>query len=345
MAAVSAKYRKYLRKAWHCVTRRITFRPCDISFKQEIKGRLLAKVAVKNPKMVRSASIGLEIAAFLVIVVTVWSLYVVVKSGLNLYVYGTCNPSNAASCSLGAEACSIEGAQLGFVDSVTSFKLHTYIANEFAGLGKTVAAVPSRMQTWSSEEYLPANVTYVNGYDKNKPTALEVVDPGCIYCQQLMRNIVASGFAERYNLAYIAYPIPSSTGQSGYKFPNSHLVVSYLEAMRMRPLDSTKRPVDWLILERMYTGSDQKGRSYQVVINGILGRDQTAELLQSWMREFGYNDKQVAEIVQLAASDRVAAVMRANEQIIKNQIKTVKIPTIIFDGRRHDGVVKTEDLR
>ena len=149
MAAVSAKYRRYLSKAWHCTFRRVTFRPCDISFKDEVKGRLLARVAVRKPKMVKAASIGLEIAAFLVIVLTVWSLYVVVKSGLNLYVYGTCNPSNAASCSLGAEACSIEEVKPSFIDSAKSFKLRRYLPALATGrlpiISRSMQATVSRM--------------------------------------------------------------------------------------------------------------------------------------------------------------------------------------------------------
>jgi len=344
MAAVSAKYRRYLGKAWHCTFRRVTFRPCDISFKDEVKGRLLARVAVRKPKMVKAASIGLEIAAFLVIVLTVWSLYVVVKSGLNLYVYGTCNPSNAASCSLGAEACSIEEVKPSFIESAKSFKLHEWFGNEFKSFGGTIVAIPTRAQNWKAQEYLPENVTYLGGYDASKPTAVEVIDPGCLYCQQLFRNIETADFAQRYNLAYIAYPIPDSTTSSGYKFPHSQLVVQYLEAIRMKPLEGAQNPVDWQLLERIFVGVDAQGLAYQAQFNSSLNRAQVTTLLDSWLEEFGYSEQQVREIKQLAGSDQVAAVMQGNEAIVKNRIKTVKIPTIIYDGRRHDGVVKAEDL-
>src|SRR6187397_490991 len=105
MAAFSAKYRRYVGKAWNCTWRRVTFRPCDTTFKQDIKDHLLAPLAVRRPGLVKPASIGLEILAVLVILTTIWSGYTVVKSAVNLYVYGTCNKQDSASCTLGAEAC------------------------------------------------------------------------------------------------------------------------------------------------------------------------------------------------------------------------------------------------
>jgi len=347
MAAVSAKYRRYLSKAWHCTFRRVTFRPCDISFKDEVKGRLLARVAVRKPKMVKAASIGLEIAAFLVIVLTVWSLYVVVKSGLNLYVYGTCNPSNAASCSLGAEACSIEEVKPSFVDSAKSFKLHEWFGSEFSDFGKTITSVPARARDWKAADYQPANASYSKPYDASKPIAVEIIDPGCLYCQQLYRNIKQAAFDNRYNLTYIAYPIPDSTQPSGYKFSNSKLIVSYLEAIRLQPpkqANEGDQAVDWRILDRLFVGTTDSGANWQTVINTSYSNNQTTALLHEWLAEFGYSEGEIDSLQVLAASDQVASIMADNERLVRDEIKTVKIPTIIYDGRRHDGVVKAEDL-
>src|SRR5690606_7627926 len=120
MAGFSAKYRGYLKQAWGCTFRRITLRPCDTSFKDQIKNSLIAKVAVRAPRLSKATDIGLEVAAVLVIVLTIWSLYVVVKGGLNFFVYDTCYPANAAACSLGADACSIGTAKISFVESIKS---------------------------------------------------------------------------------------------------------------------------------------------------------------------------------------------------------------------------------
>lgn len=341
MGIVSAKYRRYIGKAWHCTWRRVTFRPCDISFKEEVKGRLLAKVAVKKPRLVEPASIGLEIASWLIVIITIWSLAVAVKSGLNLYVYGTCNPSNAASCSLGGETCSIGSDKLSFVDSVKQFKVHTWFANEFSEFGQAIAAIPTRVQNWQAEDYLPANVTYLKEYDANKPTALEIIDPGCNVCQKLYHNIESSGFDDHYNLAYIAYPIHSG---DSYRFANSLLITQYLEAIRLHPLEGAGTPVDWQIIVRIFTDSDPNGYQYQSKFNSALNHNETAALLDDWLAEFGYNDEQIDTIRQTAASDQVAGIIADNKALVEDRIKTVKIPTIIFDGRRHDGLVSADKL-
>lgn len=345
LSIFSATHRKLLKKAWGCVAKRVTFRPCDTKFKEEIKAKLLSKVALKKPRLVKAADIGLEVGAFIVILLTVWSLYVVVKSGLNLYVYGTCNPSNSASCSLGAEACSIETVKPSFVTSVKEFKVHTWFINEFKDFGKTVSNIPTRMQTWEPEKYLPEYVTYKNSYDSNKPTALEVFDPGCQFCKQLYTNMKEAGFSDRYNVAYIAYPIPSAKEANGYKFSHSLIITQYLEAMKQRPLKDAKQPADWQILDRVFTWQDAEKVSYQIRFNSFYNEDQAKNMLHTWMKDIGYTEEEIASIAQLAGSENIASVIQKNRDIVENKIKTVKIPTSIFDGRRHDGVIKVDVLK
>jgi hypothetical protein len=340
MAAISARYRRYLKKAWSCTLRRVTFRPCDTTFKQDLKDHLLAPLAVRRPKLVGPASIALEVLAVLVVLTTVWSAYVVVKSGVNLYVYGTCNKQDSASCSLGAEACSIPDQTPTFGESLAAWDVIGAFGNDFASLGETISAIPARMQNWKAEDYLPANASYLNGYDAKKSTALEVIDPGCTYCRQLFQNIEEAGFGEKQNLTYIAYPIKSA---DGYKFKNSLLVTQYLEALRLKPLADAKTPVDWEILRRIYTEKNNSGVSWQSVINGAEPAEATAQL-QDWSREFGLSDAQVTAVASVAASDKVAGIIAANKERVEQDIHTVKIPTIIFDGRRHDGLVSVADL-
>ncbi|WP_241994525.1 hypothetical protein [Cryobacterium sp. TMT2-10] len=340
MAAVSARYRRYLGKAWNCTLRRVTFRPCDTTFKQDIKDHLLAPLAVRRPGLVGPASVTLEVLAVLVVLTTIWSGYTVVKSGVNLYVYGTCNKQDSASCSLGAEACAIPDQTPTFGESLAEGDVIGAFGNDFASLGKTFSAIPARMQNWDAKDYLPANASYLNPFDEKKETALEVIDPGCTYCLQLFQNIEKAGFDQKQNLTYIAYPIAS---EDGYKFKNSLLVTQYLEALRLNPLDGAKTPVDWEILSRIYTEKNEAGVSWQSVINGADPAVATA-LLQDWSAEFGLSPAQVAEVASVAASDEVAGIIAANTELVEESIHTVKIPSIIFDGRRHDGLVSLDDL-
>lgn len=340
----SAKYRNMAKKAWGCVAHRLTLRPCDTNFKQELKAKLLAHVAVRKPQYLKAASIAIEVAAFMVVALTVWSLYVVVKSGLNLYVYGTCNPSNAESCSIGAEACSISSAKPSFVSSVKDFELHTWVANEAKDFGETLAALPTRLQNWKAEDYLPANASYQKPFDANKPTALDVIDPGCQYCKALYKNQEAAKLADRYNLTYIAYPIPNPDNPKLYKFKNSFVIASYLEATKIKPLENAAKPADWQILNRIFTEKDTTGYIYQISFNTVLSNHDAKLLLQQWLKEFGYSDAQIIEIRQLADSQKVKDIIETNRRIVDDKIKTVKIPTLIKDGRRHTGVVEAHDL-
>ncbi len=336
MAAVSAKYRAYLKKAWGCVARRVTFRACDTSFKNEAKSKLLAPIALRHPRWLRPASIGLEIAAVLVVLLTVWSLYEVAKSSLSLYVYGTCAPSNSAACSLGAEACSIESGRLGLGEALTSWRLGQYVVEEAREVGDLVASVPTRLRDWRAEDYAPADASYLRPYDATKPTAVEIIDPGCQYCAQLYANIERAAMAERYNLTYIAYPIRG-------KFANSELVVSYLEAIRQTPLAGAETPVDWQVLDRIFVGHDDQGAAWQPRINSASTR-QVEAWLTAWLEEFGYTPAEVAALTAQAHSPDTATRIDESRRLVEDDIRTVKIPTIIFDGRRHDGVVSSDEL-
>ena len=342
MGAVSAKYRRFARIAWGCAVRRVTFRPCDTTFKQDLKDHLLAPIAVRTPRLVKPASVGLEVVAWLVILTTVWSGYTVVKSGLNLYVYGTCNKENAESCTLGAEACAIPDQTPTFWGSIAEFDVIGAFGNEFTSLGETISQIPTRMQNWDATEYLPANETYLTTFDEAKPTALEVIDPGCQFCRQLFANIEEAGFENEYNLTYVPYPIE---GEDGYKFPNSLLVTQYLEALRVSPVDDgAGTPVDWQVLERIFTGETDNGVPFQSRING-LDTDAATALLDGWLTEFGLDADEVATIKSVAASDEVADIIASNKELVEDEIHTVKVPTIIFDGRRHDGLVDVDGLK
>jgi hypothetical protein len=212
--------------------------------------------------------------------------------------------------------------------------------NEFSSLGETFAAIPARLQTWTAEDYLPANASYFTE-DAANPVAVEVIDPGCTFCKALFQNIEDAGFESDYNLTYIAYPI---AGTEGYKFPNSLLVTQYLEALRLHPADDAETPVDWQVLERIFTEKTPAGLPWQGAINSMDSTEATATLI-GWLDEFGLSADQIDVIVAEAGSDTVTDIIAANKTLVEEKIATVKIPTIIFDGRRHDGLVSVDGLQ
>jgi hypothetical protein len=341
LAAFSARHRRYLARAWGCTVRRVTLRPCDTSFSQDLKDHLLAPVAVRRPSLVRPAAIAIEIGALVIVLTTVWSLYVVAKGGLNLWVYGTCDKADPQGCSLGAEACSIGDTTPSFLDSLLRLDVVGAIGNELADVGESLAAIPDRLRTWDAAAYLPPNVSWRTGYDPARPTALEIVDPGCSVCAQVAANIREAGLADRYNLAYIAYPIP---GPLDSQFANSELVVRYLEALRLHPLQGAEEPADWLVLERILTGTDAAGVPWQTVVSEA-SREEATALLHGWLAEWGFDRPAIDTVAAAAASAQVAAIVESNMQLVRDRIGTRKIPTLIFDGGRHDGLVSVSDLR
>lgn len=341
----SASHRKLAKKAWGCTMRRITFRPCDTSFKEEAKSKLLSHVAKRTPKLVKAADIGIEVASFALVILTIWSILSVMYSGLNLFVWGTCTPNQASSCSLGAETCSIDKIDKSFWELTGEGKPLDWFVAQAEALGNTIANIPIRLKTWNAEDYLPQNVSYYHKKDDAKPTALEIIDPGCSVCGRLFKNIKDAGFEDKYNLAYIAYPIKNPYKEGEYKFANSYTVTRYLESIKINPLNGLKKPADWQIIERIFTSKDADNISYQIKINTMLDKAQTEALIQSWLGEIGYSADQIKQIITDANSQKVTDIINQNYEIVDKKVNTVKIPTIIFGGQRRDGLVSIQNLK
>lgn len=343
----SATYRDSAKKAWHCVLRRVTFRPCDINFSEEMKGKLIGKVILVHPRLARFLDRWIDLFAWIFVALSIWSLASVSLSGLNLLVYDTCNPQEAENCSLGGEACSIASYTPTLWQSIRDGHPLVWVGNEADMLKNTFQMLPARFKTWRPEDYITTDNTWFHPFDPAKPTALEIVDPGCSACAHLFANIKTAGFENRYNLTYVAFPIPDARSWSHYKFMNSYLIATYLEAMKeLAPASPTGDvPPDWLVLQRIYTGADAQGAKWQEGFNLRYDPDQARSVLSQFCRDFGYTDEQVQQIRNRAASEEVAAKLRAQKTLVEDRIRTVKIPTIFFGGRRYDRVVAPDRLK
>lgn len=347
LSAVSAKYRKLLGRAWGCAWRKVTLRPCDTSFRDDVKNSLLAPLALRAPRLVRPASIAIEVVAWLMVLSLIVSLYLVGRSGLNLFVYGTCDKQNAQACTLAAQACSIDAVEPGFWESVGEGDVFGAFGREFASVGDTIATVPSRLRAWDAEEFASADATYLGGRVEGRPTALEVLDPGCRFCAQLFRNMREAGFDRTHNVTYLVYPI---RGGFGDKFANSHLVATYLTAVRAFEAERTPAPDparetgDWFILEQLFTSSRADGQPAQEWMNAATAEDASAQL-QQWLIADGYTSADVERIVELTASPQVAASLDHTRDVVEHEIRTVSIPSLIGGGRLHAGLADVDTLR
>ena len=348
LSAVSAKYRKLLGKAWGCAWRRVTLRPCDATFRDDVKNSMLAPLAVRAPRLVRPASIAIEVVAWIMVLSLIVSLYLLGRSGLNLFVYGTCDKQNAQACTLAAQACSIDAIEPGFWESIGTGDVLGAFGREFASVGDTISTLPSRLRTWDAADYASVDATYLGGRVEGRPTALEVLDPGCRFCAQLFRNMRDAGFDRSHNVTYLAYPI---RGGFGDKFANSQLVATYLTAVRAVEAEraatapaSERETGDWYILEQLFTTDAADGRTTQEWMNAATPAD-AASRLQQWLGEDGYAPAEVERIVALTASPEVAASLAHTRDVVENEIRTVSIPSLIAGGGLHAGLVDVDTLR
>ena len=347
LSAVSAKYRPLLKKGWHCVSRRVTFRPCDTTFREEVKTTLLARVAVSRPRLVKPLSGLIEVGAWTMVVSMVVTAYVVVIGGLNLLAFGTCNRHAPESCDFGAAACGIAVEEPTFWGSLTQGDVIGAFRNEWNAVGDIVAALPNRFRNWDVANYTTPYASFNGGYVPGRPMALEVIDPGCGFCAQLYANMMEAGFSDSYNVTYVLFPI---TRDGGFEFANSMLTAQYLTAVQIvereanngQPVDN---PTDWYMLQQIFVGPPGAPVGRQLWLNEMATPDQAVDQFHEWMLSNGMSPEQVQLVDELANSQRVADLLERSREIVTNEIRTVHIPTLIVDGHRlQRGLVSVEDL-
>ena len=343
LALFSASYRPLAAKAWRCVLRRVTFRPCDINFSEELKGKLLGKLIFTHPRLARFLNRWIDWLAFVFVILSIWSLFYVANAGLNLWVYDTCDPRDVESCSLGGEACGVGQEKLGLVQSIQDGRLDEWVTGPFTRFAETVSRLPDRLKQWEPSAYLSPSASYYRALDEEKPYVIEIIDPGCQFCKKLTKNLKEASVMEARNVSYLLYPIPKPEG--GYKFPHSYFIASYLEAVKHVPLGSNP-PADLQLLEKIF--ADPAGLDeidIQTKINIGMLREDVEKQLREWLAEIGYTAAQIRQIETAATSEEVRLSLEAQKFIVESRIRTIKIPTLLIDSRRHDRVVDMETLR
>ena len=313
------KYLKVLKKSWHCFSRRITFRKCDTKFSDDVKNILLKKVVIKKPKLVKPISVTIEIASIAIVVLTAWSLIEAAKAGLALWVFGTCNVSQPANCALGAESCAIDETDL----------------NWFTEWGEIFAAIPDKFHTYNADDYDLSYITASSDQVTDAPVAIDIFDPGCSVCMISYRNQKSSGFFDNYNVRLVPFAIqaPDDT----YKFKNSELIVRYmLAATEINP------DLSLSIIDRIFTGKNHDGISYQTLFNEDYDYDTAKAKLIGWLKADDATDKDIKTITENAYSSTITDQLAKNRDIVEHQIKVKGIPTMLYDGIKHTGLYKKD---
>jgi len=319
---IGRKYWAVFKKAWGCVGKKVRLQKCETNFKDDVKNTLLSKVVLKHPTWVKPLGTAIELGAILIVVVTIWSLVESLKALLAIWVFGTCNVSQPESCALGAEVCGIEAAE--------PTNPLEWTGRWFSEWGEIFVNIPDRFHSWHAEDYLVEPYSFATTYQDDKPLALDIFDPGCTICLQSYRNQKQSGFFNEYNTVLMVYPIELPDGS--YKFANSDLIARYMYAADL--LDTDYAPQ---IIDRIFTAADADGVNYQAVFLGT-SREEADKLLRSWLTEFGASKKQVEQISQAATSDKVTTIMAQVKTMVEDKIHVKGIPTLIYDGKKHNGL-------
>ncbi len=319
---VGKSYWKMFKKAWGCLWEKVRLQKCETGFKDDVKNTILSRVIVKHPKWVKPLSVVIEIISVVVVVVAVWAILTAVKSLLALWALGSCNVTKPSACSLGAEVCSIDEEEPSNIIEATG--------RWFTEWGEIFEAIPDKFRTYSADEY---DFDYVAmlGDGADKPLAVDIFDPGCSACMVSYRNQKAAGFFDQYDVRLVPFAIQDADGT--YKFANSEVVVRYmLAAEQLRSGWAVK------ILDKIFTGKNSAGDSYQDKFNNDYSRDEAAAKLESWLMDFGLDEDGIAEVRKIAYYPETDEKMSNNRQIIESQLRVKGIPTMIYDGARHTGL-------
>jgi len=131
------------------------------------------------------------------------------------------------------------------------------------------------------------------------------------------------------------------------KFPHSITIANLLTAIRIHEYDNgpAADPTDWKILSAIFTGN-RPGTDVgnQFWLNELATDEMADAQLREWLAEFGYSDAEIAEVFELANSQEVADIIAAGRVTVREEIRTVTIPTLLAPGRMHRGLVEVEDL-
>lgn len=107
----SAKYRAYAKEAFRCVSRKMTFRPCDTGFDLKMKAKITASLMKRSERLGRLVYRRFELLSWIFLASMFASLFLAGLGGYNLVVYGNCNgPESTDICIFNPEGTSITGS-------------------------------------------------------------------------------------------------------------------------------------------------------------------------------------------------------------------------------------------
>ncbi|MCL1800871.1 MAG: hypothetical protein FWG25_05865, partial [Promicromonosporaceae bacterium] len=104
-------------------------------------------------------------------------------------------------------------------------------------------------------------------------------------------------------------------------------------------------PTDWKLLNVLFTGT-RPGTEVgnQFWFNELASSEAAEQQLREWLSEFGYSDAEIEQVFELADSAQVAEIIAQGRVVVREDIRTVTIPTLLTPGRMHRGLVSVANL-
>ena len=325
---VGKSYLKMFKKAWGCLWKKVRLQKCETGFKEDVKNTLLSRVIIKHPKWAKPLSVIIEVLSVVIVIIAIWALLTAIKSLLALWALGSCNVTTPSACSLGAEVCSID-------ESEPKTPIEAF-GRWFTEWGEIFEAIPEKFKSYNPEDY---NFSYVDanpGIGAEKPTAVDILDPGCSVCMDSYRNQKESGFFDNYDVHVVPYAIPNADG--GYKFKNSEIVAKYMFAAEQIRSGLAISILDHIFMDKATINGQEI--NYQYLFNDDYSKEDAIKKIEEWLKKENINDSGIAEIRKIVDYPETAKKISENHEIVENQLKVKGIPTMIYDGKKHTGLYK-----
>lgn len=310
-------YRKWFKKSLHCVSRRATFKPCDIDFGGELKNEIISYFAYRSPKFAKFLLKTIEFWAWTIVIISIWSLWSVFHSGINLWVYDTCDPFSEEGCSLSGDSCNIG------IKRAPIWEISTYLTEQKDYYQETFSRIPDKFRTWNPKDYSVPSSTYIGNLDSEN-LILEIMDPSCVFCKNQWLNLKESEAYANAKITYLLYPIPY--GKIGYRYENSYYLASIIESLK------SIEGMDIKFLDIYF-------KSYQEEFLKTPLSDLEPKLNKLLNEELELSKEQIKKIQDLAKTEEIKNSLLDQSNLVRDEIKTRKIPTVFINNKRFDRVI------
>ena len=113
----SAKYRTYFRESLRCITRQMTFRPCDTDFDNKMKAKISGKLVKISPVLSRFVFRRFAMISWVFIIMLFAGIAMTGAGVYNWWAYGNCNgPDSSEFCIFNLDSTSISQTDESCVD-------------------------------------------------------------------------------------------------------------------------------------------------------------------------------------------------------------------------------------